>query len=183
MLDRLAALLTAAGGAYFAALMLLILVAQPPEDSQSGYALLLGIPIAMVAITIGIGGLSLGWLGHDGLARGLGLINAAAAAGITLAILYLFFVGDLGWSMLDLLFPMFAVTTGLVGARLVTSQRDRLPGLLLLAGWIGAAAWLIALVGRGDGGADALTFGLVTIAWGLVGLMRLRPSAPIATTA
>ena len=183
MVDRLAALLAAAGGAYFAAFMILVLVAPPAEGSAPYYALLYGIPIAMAATTIGIGGLSLGWLGGDGVARGLGIISAVAAAGITLAILYLYFVGDLGMNAVDLLFPAFAVATGLVGARIVFRHRDRLPGLLLSAGWIAAAAWLIALFGPGDASATPVTFGLVMLAWGLVGLLRLRPSAHVVATA
>lgn len=182
MVDRLAALSTAAGGIYFAALLAISLVASPPESGPA-YVLLLGIPFAMAALALGIAGL-LGRPGGDAVGRVLGLVTSGLAAGITLAILYLFFLGGEGMAAASLLFPGFAAATGLLGLRL-TRLRDRLAGVVLLAaGIIASAAWLSAsLRSDGPGPATALTFGIVTVAWGIVGLLRLRSPAPIATIA
>lgn len=184
MVDRLGALLTAAGGIYFAALMAVSLVA-PPSQNSPAYVALLGVPIAMAALALGIAGLSLGRSGGDAVARALGLATSALAAGITLAILYLFFVGDAGWDTLMALFAGFAAATGLLGLRITLSQRDRLPGVALLAaGAVASAVWLTVML-PADGPPDvtALNFGIVTVAWGIVGLLRLRVPTPIATTA
>ncbi len=185
MVDRPAALLTAAGGIYFAALMAVTLVAAVPEEGSLAYVALLVVPIAMAALALGIVGLSLGSPNTDTVARALGLLTGALAGGVTLAILYLFLVGDAGWDTLIALFLGFATATGLVGLRISLSQRDRLEGVVLLAaGAFATLAWLVAML-PADGPADvtALDFGIVTAAWGVVGLLRLRSRAPIATTA
>jgi hypothetical protein len=178
MVDRLAALLTAAGGIYFAALMAVILVASPPEDGPAYIAALLVVPVAMAALTLGIAGLSLSRSGGDMVGRALGLVASALAGGITLAILYLFLVGDAGWDALMALFAGFAAVTGLVGLRIALSQRDRLPGaVLLVAGAIATVLWLTAMLpGTGPADVTTLNFGIVTVAWGIVGLLRLRPT-------
>lgn len=114
MVDRLLALLAAAGGIFFAALMAISLVASPPE-SGLGYVVLLGVPIAMAALALGIAGLSLSRSGADTVGRALGLATSGLAAGIALAVLYLFFVGEEGIAAALLLLPGFAVATGLPG--------------------------------------------------------------------
>jgi len=187
MIDRLAALLTAAGGIVFAGFILVILVASPAEGSSAEFVLLMSFPIAMAAVGIGIAGLSLSWLGRDPLGRLLGLVASAFAAGITLSILYLFFVGDAGFDALDVLFPGFAIATGLLGLRNVLLQQERRAGLVLLvAGAVGSVLWLsAALLPLPDVAQEDITsvnFVIATVAWGLVGMLRLR-SARMATVA
>ena len=187
MVDRLFALLTAAAGIYFAALMAITLVASPPTPEEGGpaYVALLVVPIAMAALALGIAGLSLGRMGANAIDRALGLVASVFAIGITLAILYLFFIGDLGWDVLMAVFPGFAVATGLVGLRITLSRRDRLPGVVLLAaGATASVMWLAAmLAANGPPDVTALNFGIVTGAWGLVGLLKLRSPTPIVITA
>jgi hypothetical protein len=184
MVDRLAALLTAAGGAFFTILMVLAMSAPPPETSTLYTAWLLGIPVAMAALALGIAGLSLGWLRDDPIERMLGLATSGFAGGILIAILFLFFVGDAGYDAAMFVFPGFAVATGLVGLRIALSRRDRLPGgVLLAAGAIATSTWVGAVLTNGSPEVTALSFGIVTVAWGLVGLARLRSGSPIAATA
>lgn len=177
MVDRLAALLTAAGGILFTGLIAAVVLGRPAEGLA--YPIWLwGFPIAMAAISAGIAGLSLGSLGGDILGRGLGLLVSALGAGITLSLLYLFSGGDEGTGAVAILFPGFALATGLVGLRIVLAHRDRAAGLVLLAaGAIASSSWLIAaLLPTVAWGVNLVNVAIATSAWGLVGLLSLRPT-------
>jgi hypothetical protein len=183
MVDRLAALLTAAGGTLFAALMVIVVVAPPQEDNPTYIAWLLGLPMAMALLALGIAGLSLGWLGGDPIGRALGLVASGLAALTTLSILYLYFVGEEGFEAAILLLPGFAVASGMVGLRIALLRHDGLAGLVLVAaGVLASGGWLLmALLFSGAASVVApLNVGIATVAWGFVGLLRLRPR-PLAT--
>ncbi len=178
MVDRLSALLTAAGGILFTGLIVVVALDPPAENSPVYPAWLWGFPIAMAAISAGIAGLSLGWLSRDATGRGLGLVVSAFGAGIALSLLELYFGSPGAVGGIAILFPGFAVVTGLVGLRIVLAHRDRPAGLVLLAaGAIASASWLIAaLLPTVAWEVDLLNVAIATSAWGLVGLLRLRPT-------
>ena len=93
-------------------------------------------------------------------------------------------MGDVAWTPLSLLMPAFALSSGLLGLRiLVASQEARLQGALLASGVAAAAAWTAGwyLSNPRPGSASqemgslvqTLGFGVLFVGWLAVGLLEL----------
>ena len=187
MLDRLAPLAVVLGGVFLAMFIAVFLAAGSPEGyPSSGLMLLLFyiVPIAVGLLAIGIAGIALRRLSDDPVARGLGLLASAFGLALAAAILALFFVGGVAWASLSLLMPAFALSSGLLGLRmLVASPGARLQGALLASGLVAAAAWTAGwylsefspgVTSQETGSlVQTLGFGVLFVGWLAVGLLDL----------
>ncbi len=188
MLDRLAPLAIVLGGVFLATFIVVFLAVGSPEGPDSSGLMLLAfyvVPFAVGVLAIGVGGSALGRLGRDPVARALGLLASAFGLALALAIFALFFVGDVAWTPLSLLMPAFALSSGLLGLRmLVASPEARLQGVLLTAGLVAAAAWTagwylsessLGVTSQEMGSlVQTLGFGVLFVGWLAVGLLELR---------
>lgn len=195
MLERLAPLAIVLGGAYLAVFVAVILALGSPEGPGSSALLVFLfyiVPFAVGLLGIGIGGIAFGRLGRDPAARGLGLLASATGLALAVAIFLLFVVGDVAWAPLSLLVPVFALSSGLLGLRIIAANSGaRLQGALLAVGLVAAFAWTAgwylaepSATGSSQVGAaliQTLGFGVVIIGWVSVGLLELRgDSVPTA---
>jgi hypothetical protein len=188
MLDRLAPLAIVLGGVFLAMFIVVFLAVGSPQGPDSSGLLLLAfyvVPFAVGALAVGIGGIALRRLGRDPVARALGLLASALGLALAGAIFALFFVGNVAWAPLSLVIPAFALSSGLLGLRMLTAQPGaRLQGALLTAGLVAALAWAIGwyMDGSSDAGSvqemasfvQTLGFGVLSIGWLAVGLLDLR---------
>lgn len=195
MLDRLAPVAIVLGGVFMATFIVLFLAVGSPEGPDSGGLLPLFyiVPFAVGVLAVGIGGIALGRLGRDPVARGLGLLASASGLVLAVAILLLFVVGDIAWASLSIVMPAFALASGLLGLRMLATGTDaRLQGGLLLAGLVAAGAWTVGwyLGEASASGSSAqamagliqtLGFGITFVGWLAVGLLGLRGNTPSAT--
>jgi len=188
MLDRLAPLAIVLGGIYLAIFVAVIVALGLPEGPGSGALLVLLfyiVPFAVGLLAIGIGGVALGRLGRDRVARGLGLLTSAFGVALAAAIALLFFVGDVAWAPLSLLVPALALSSGLLGLRMLAANPEaRLQGVLLAAGLVAAFAWAVgwylsessATIAASEtaGLIQTVGFAVLPISWLAVGLLELR---------
>jgi hypothetical protein len=188
MLDRLAPLAIVLGGTFLAMFIAVFLAAGSPAGyATSGIMLALFyiVPFAVGILAVGVGGLALGRLGRDPVARALGLLASAFGLALAAAIALLFLVGDVAWAPLSLMMPAFALSSGLLGLRLLTAGPEaRLQGVLLTAGLAAALAWTIGwYLGESSASVSAqemasliqtIGFGVVFVGWLAVGLLELR---------
>jgi|GEM_PF-2895965 len=196
MLDRLAPLAIVLGGVFLTFFAIAVVVGDAtslPEDDPVVTVLFYVVPFAIGLLALGISGVSVTSLGHDRVARGLGLLTAALGLGLATAITYLFFVSDIGWDIIGLLIPSFALASGLLGLRLLANgSRARAQGLLLIGGLIAAGAWVVGAVMTANSSRvsvadqaaaiETLGFGILFVAWVLVGLLELRGKPVVAAT-
>lgn len=199
--DRLAPLALVLGSAYMtfvAAVTLFNGVAEAPGDDPLTTALFYGLPFAIVVLAVGIGGFALARPADDQVARGLGLLTSALGLAFGAAVFYLFFVGDIGWAVVQFVIPAFALSSGLLGLRLLTADSyARLHGGLLVGGLIAVGAWVVAWYMTESSARISveetaalirlLGLGLLFAGWLVVGLMELRgrtsmPVDPIQAT-
>jgi hypothetical protein len=188
MLDRLAPLAIVLGGMFLSIFVVVFLAVGSPEGPDSSGLMLLAfyvVPLAVGLLAIGIGGIALRRPGRDPVARGLGLLASASGLALAVAILLLFFVGDVAWTSLSLMMPAFALASGLLGLRMLTASTGaRLQSVLLTAGLIAAFAWTVGwYLGESSASVSAqqiasviqtLGFGVVFVGWLAVGLLDLR---------
>ena len=143
------------------------------------------MPFAVGLLAVGIGGVALGRLGPDPVARALGLVASAFGLGLAVAIFAMFSIGDIGWVWLSLLMPAFALASGLLGLRILTAGPEaRLQGVLLTAGLVAAFAWTVGWYVEGSSArgsaqemaslVQTLGFGVLFVGWLAVGLLELR---------
>jgi hypothetical protein len=192
--DRLAPLTIVLGSAYMTIVAAVTLVngaTEGPGDDPLTTTLFYGLPFAIVVLALGIGGFALGRPANDQLARGLGLLTSALGLAFAAAIFYLFFVGDIGWAVVQLVIPAFALSSGLLGLRLLTADPDaRLKGGLLVGGLVAVGAWGVAwymtqssarvTVEETAALIQLLGLGLLFAGWLAVGLMELRGRASVS---
>ena len=188
MLDRLAPLAIVLGGAYLTILVVILIALGVPEGLPSSALLVLllyVVPFAVGLLAVGIGGVALGRLWPDPVARALGLVASALGLGLAVAIFAMFFIGDIGWVWLSLLMPAFALASGLLGLRILTAGPEaRLQGVLLTAGLVAAFAWTVGWYLEGSSATSnaqemaslvqTLGFGVLFVGWLAVGLLELR---------
>lgn len=191
MLDRLAPLAIVLGGLFVATFIAVFLAAgSPPGYEVAGPMLIFFyiVPFAVGLLAGGIGGIALGRLGRDPVARGLGLLASASGLALAVAILLLFTVGDAAWAPLSLTMPAFALASGLLGLRILTAGTGpRLQGVLLTAGLAAALAWTVGwYLGESSAAFSAqrtaeiiqtVGFGVVFAGWLTAGLLDLRGEA------
>jgi hypothetical protein len=188
MLDRLAPLATVLGGVFVTTFIVVFLAAGSPAGYETdGLMLVLfyAVPLGVGLLSIGIGGIALGRLGEDPVARGLALLASASGLGLAVAIALLFLVGDAAWAPLSLAMPAFALASGLLGLRLLAAGAGaRLQGLLLTTGLVAAFAWTLGWYLEGSSATasahemaslvQTVGFGVVFVGWLTVGLVDLR---------
>ncbi len=188
MLDRLAPLAIVLGGAYLTILVVMLIALGVPEGVPSNALLVLllyVVPFAVGLLAVGIGGVALGRLGPDPVARALGLVASAFGLGLAVAIFAMFFIDGIGWVWLSLLMPAFALASGLLGLRILTAGPEvRLQGVLLTAGLVAAIAWAVGWYLEGSSATSSaqemasliqtIGFGVLFVGWLAVGLLDLR---------
>jgi hypothetical protein len=188
MLNRLSPLAIVLGGVFLAMFIVVFLAVGSPEGPDSSGLMLLAfyvVPFAVGVLAIGIGGITLRRLAADPISRAFGLLASAFGLALAAAIFALFFVGDVAWAPLSWLMPAFALSSGLLGLRMLTAGPEaRLQGLLLTAGLVAAFAWTVGWYLEGSlvtGSAQemasllqTLGFGVLCVGWLAVGLLYLR---------
>jgi hypothetical protein len=188
MLNRLSPLAIVLGGVFLAMFIVVFLAVGSPEGPDSSGLMLLAfyvVPFAVGVLAIGIGGITLRRLAGDPISRALGLLASGFGLALAVAIFALFFVGDVAWTPLSLLMPAFALSSGLLGLRVLTTGPEaRLQGLLLTAGLVAAFAWTVGWYLEGSSATGSaqemaslvqtLGFGVLSVGWLAVGLLELR---------
>lgn len=188
MLNRLSPLAIVLGGVFLAMFIVVFLAVGSPEGPDSSGLMLLAfyvVPFAVGVLAIGIGGITLRRLAGDPISRALGLLASAFGLALAAAIFALFFLGDVAWASLSLLMPAFALSSGLLGLRMLTAgPKARLQGLLLTAGLVAAFAWTVGWYLEGSSATGSaqemaslvqtLGFGVLSVGWLAVGLLELR---------
>lgn len=191
MTARLAPLAIVLGSAFVTLVAVLLLAngsADWPEGDVIFTVIFTVMPFAVALLALGIGAMAIGRLAGDPVARGLGLLTSGLGLAFAASMIYLFFIDDAGWPILALVIPAFALSSGILGLRLLTHDASwRLRGALLSGGIVAAGAWAAAWAME-QGSArvsvqetasmiELLGFGLLFIGWLVVGLLEIQGRA------